>query len=90
MWRLSPRPGPRSKNWARSQYDGCDEPVIVRAGTADEAREVATAALGRQHHTRDTLFDPWSYEGDTIIERYEGSEFEIEGEEALLSPKRWA
>lgn len=60
----------------------------MRAETADKAREVATSAFGQQNHTGDTLFDPWSYEGDTIVEPYEGSDFEADGDEALLSPKR--
>ncbi|MGE0425212.1 MAG: hypothetical protein AB7O88_23330 [Reyranellaceae bacterium] len=89
MWRLLPVRRERSKNWARSLYDGSVGPVIVRARSPLDARflaaeefDVAAPSAGQP------LNSPWLDEGDTTIEACVDGRFGDDDAAAVLHPTR--
>ena len=64
--------------------------AIVRAPSADAARELAKARLSiaaEARRGRDTLFSPWGQHDVVTCAAYDGSDFDEDGEPGVLHPK---
>ena len=62
--------------------------AIVRAVSADAARELAKAHLSVAVEGRigDTLISPWGQDAVVSCVAYDGTDFEIEGRPSILRP----
>jgi hypothetical protein len=89
MWRLLPVRRERSKNWARSLYDGSVGPVVVRARSQLDARFLAAEEFDvAAPSAAQPLNSPWLDEGDTTIEACADGRFGDGDSAAVLHPTR--
>lgn len=89
IWRLSPI-DPDSLNWKASIY--CGE-LIIRAPSERSARQIASMALGiavSRTLGQQTILNPWNrIVGEATCERFENSEHEDIGPDAILFPEEY-
>ncbi len=74
-----------SPHWEASTYQGN---VIVRAETEADARHLATEAfwIATDKTSLEVPVNPWSYSWLVAAEVFEGSQFDPDGDEEILSP----
>ena len=62
--------------------------AIIRAPSADAARELAKAHLSIAVERRgdDTVFSPWGQHDVVTCVAYDGSDFEVDGKPGVLHP----
>jgi hypothetical protein len=69
-----------------------DGPIIVRAATPDEARELVgrfSKATKPSSPYEDTKWNAWSLTEATSCEIYENSGYSVEGDKGILEPSNW-
>lgn len=86
IWKLTPT-NVESTDWQGSTYKG---PVVVRAESDKEARELAVSRFViavRRVPGQNTSMCPWTQEKLVISEQLENSEYEETGPDEVLFPK---
>ena len=90
LWKLEPI-GHDNPNWQLSTYKGT---LIVRAGTAGEARQIASKALrnsaGKKPTDGKILINPWGYDTLTTCESFKSADRDGGGPDGILNPAEHA
>ena len=62
--------------------------AIIRAASADDARELAKAhlSIAVERRKSDTVISPWGQHDVVSCVAYDGSDFESEGRPSILHP----